>query len=317
MNLRSLHLLGIVLLFLMACSESATPTRKYQDFEDDWQRDNLLGKVKEVAQYKTPLDSKGIPTASPQLINVTLYEEFGKVGQMEIYTKPHQTALIIANEYDNRHQLVKSLSQNNNAPIPIRTATYNEFDSTGHLVSATITINDTLKMTVSTSYDLQKNPITQCIVKNRDTTNRLISYQYLPDGKMKLKKEMISSTNSKQEILTEFQYDSAGRLTEKQITGLTTDIVKTVNSYDGKNRLTKSINFKNDQLVTITNYDKRFNPVTIQNYDHGQLFSEITYDYQFDKRNNWTKRTMHISEQLSRDKKTSTPEMMTRSITYY
>lgn len=317
MKLRKLYLINSVLFLMMACSESAAPPQKYQDFDDDWQRDNLFGKVKEVAQYKTPLDEKGNPVEAPQLMSVTHYEEFGKVGQMEIYTTPHQIALKIANEYDDLHQMVKSQSQSNNAANQIRTATCNEFDSTGNLISATIVINDTMKMTVSTSYDKQKNPILQCIAKSRDTTNRLISYQYFPDGKLKCKKEMIASANSKQEISTEFQYNKAGQLTEKKTTGLTADIVKTVNSFDSKNSLTKSVHFKNDQMVMTTNYDKRFNPITIQNYERGQLSSEITYDYQFDKRNNWTKRTMHFSEQLSKVAKTTTPEVITRVITYY
>jgi hypothetical protein len=299
-------------LVLVGCNSNDYKP-KYKDFANAWERENLIGKVKILEQYKANVtDLETGKTEKPIIEFKKEFAENGNISSQLHYDNFGKLEQSVKNTYDKNGFRIESISEN--YVMPMKSIEKAVFDTIAKKqISAHVIYNDTLIFDAFFKYDNHGNLIEQTNIQNGDTTKGVFEYKYANDGKILLKKQI---DNERNEYTNEFEYDSKGNLIELISRSDFFGEMKSVYEYDSKNRIKTITEFKSGQIEKETSFDKFYNMTLVRFYVSNALHKEMKYDYEFDKTGNWIKREVFMKENFG-DKKTLPIYTETREITYY
>lgn len=289
---------------------------KYKDFANAWERENLIGKVKKLEQYKANVTEFETEKTAKRIIefskefsetgNILYQENFDNFGKLEQYTK---------NQYDKSGFLTESVSEN--FVMPTKSIEKANFDTlTGKQLSAQVISNDTLKFEAFFKYDKYSNLIEQTNIQNGDTTSGRFEYKYDNAGRILFKKQIDNGEQSRNETTNEFKYDTEGNLLELISKSELFGEMKSTYEYNSKNRIKKITEYESGKIVKETLFDKFYNKTLVRFYKSNELNKEMKYEYEFDKKGNWIQRDTFMKEYFG-DKNTVMIYKETRKIEYY
>jgi len=305
-----------VLILIIGCTNNVEKRIKYGDFENDWERDYVFGQVRSIKQYKANvIDFESGNIEEPIIEYKKNYTNFGKVIDHEIFDNFGKLIQLTKNEYNNKEQRVKSISENYLIPSKtIETAVYNE---KGEQIIANIVMDDTLNFKAMLDFDNHGNLVSQINNQNGDSTSMSFEYKYNDRGNILWKKQIEKSEFGTNEYINEFKYDQFGNLIELFFKSELSGDMKSIYEYDQKNRIKKVIQYKLGQIENETLFDKYYNQILVKYYNEGTLNKEMKYEYVFDSNGNWVERKAFIKENSNTAKKFILIFVETRKIEYY
>lgn len=289
---------------------------KYKDFANAWERENLIGKVKKLEQYKANVtDFVTEKTDKPIIEFSKEFSETGNILYQENFDNFGKLEQCMKNQYDKNGYRTESVSEN--FVVPTKSVEKANFDTlTGRQLSAHVISNDTLKFEAFFKYDKYKNLIEQTTVQNGDTTSGRFEYKYDSEGRMLFKKQIDNGEHSINETTNEFKYDAEGNLFELISKSELFGEMKSIYEYNSKNRIQKITEYKSGQMDKETSFDEFNNKTLVCFYKSNALNKEMKYKYEFDKKGNWIQRETFMKEHFG-DKKTVLIYKETRKIEYY
>jgi len=302
---------------------------KYIDFENAWESENLIGKVKTLEQSKAKVNNFKTGEKDRPLIEFKKeFTENGNISYEEHYGDSGQINSFIKNEYNKNGQRIKSTSKY--LLIPLNSTVTSEFNTPGKLISASIYQNDTLDEKAILEYDSSGKLKTKTSIRNTDTTTGKYEYKYNENGKILWKKQTETINNNRHESFIWFKYDQNGNLIEllnKAVSdiGLLGELyktipdyeIKTTYEYDRKNRIKKTIKYKSGKIEEEKEFDKFYNQTLVKFYVSGALNREMKYEYEFDNKGNWIERNVFLKQDFGQDKNWILIFVETRKIVYY
>lgn len=299
-------------LFLIGCN-NIDYKPKYKDFANAWERENLIGKVKKLEQYKANVtDFETGKTDKPTIEFKKEFTEIGNISYQEHFDNFGGLEQYIKNTYDKNGFRIESISEN--SVMPMKSIEKAVFDTIiKKQISAHVIYNDTLIFDAFFKYDNHANLIEQTNIQKGDTALGNFEYKYGNNGQILYKKQI---DNQRNEYTNEFKYDSKGNLIELINKSDFFGAMKTIYEYDSKNRIKTITEYKSGQIEKETSFDKFYNMTLVRFYVSNALHKEMKYDYEFDKSGNWIKREVFMKENFG-DKKTLPIYTETREIEYY
>jgi len=308
----------IILSFfiLMSCN-NIDYKPKYKDFANAWERDNLIGKVNKLDEYKANVtDYETGEAEKPIIVFKKEFTEIGKISYQEHYSSFGKLEQYTRSKFDDKGYRIESVSEDCIAHS--RTFTTAKYDDlSGKLVSAHVKINDSINMDVSYKYGKHGNIVEQTGVRNGDTTLKRFEYIYGEKGRIILKKQIENSKYGINEYLNEFKYDKNGNLIKVTNKSGIFGVSKLTYEYDGENRRKKDTRYNSEQIQKETSFNNRYNKTYEKFYRNGSLDKEIKYDYKFDNKGNWIERKALIKEHYGENNKWLPVYVETRKIEYY
>lgn len=300
------------LLVLIGCN-SIDYKPKYKDFTNSWERENLIGKVKRLEQYKANVtDLETGKTDNPVIEFKKEFTETGNISNQEHFDNFGKLEQYVKNTYDKNGFRAESISEN--SVMPMKSIEKAVFDTTTKKqISAHVIYNDTLIFDAFFKYDKHGNLTEQTNIQSGDTTKVVFEYEYANDGQILFKKQI---DNEKNEYTNEFKYDEKGNLIELINKSEFFGEMKSIYEYDSKNRIKKITEHKSGQIEKETSFDKSYNKTLVRFYVSNGLHKEMKYEYEFDKTGNWIKREVFMKEYFG-DKKTIPIFTETRMIEYF
>lgn len=278
----------LVLLLTISCSNEKT--------ENDLSKENLFGKVKSVETTTFyAVDSlgtivkDGISTRIPTILNT--YNEFGNLETTKKFILENPNRY---NEkvyyYNNLNKLVEEKFYLPNDSLS--NEVFYKYDDNDNLIEW-ITNNDDKRFNLKyiLKYDSQNNLIEELVYadstyiyrgkevyKYHNKTKKM--FRYNPKGV--LRKEIIYDKNKK--IIEEIEYDSLKNVTAKW-----------TYNYDNKGNKIEENWFKTDTILDfkiVFKYDKYNNPIEKIRFSNKNIASSgDIYEYEYDKKGNWIKKT--------------------------
>lgn len=303
------------ILFLIGCNNIEYKP-KYKDFENDWERENLIGKVKKLEQYKANVtDFETGKTECPIIEFKMAFTEYGKISCQENFDDFGNLEQYIKNTYDKNGLRIKSVSEN--LTIPTKSIEKIVFDTiTKQPISAHSIIDDTLKIDAYFKYDENGNLVESISIENSDTTINNLEYKYDGNNNIILKKQIQKVESDVYEYFTEYEYNQDGNIIELSYRSDFSGEMKERYEYDKNNRLRKKVEYQSGKMQKETSFDKFYNKTSVKFYLDNTLNKEIKYEYKYDRKGNWIQRDAFMNEYLG-DKKTNMIFTETREIEYY
>lgn len=288
---------------------------KYKDFANTWERENLIGKIKSIKQYKANvIESEKGETANPIIEfkkeftksgYISYQEHFDNFGKLQQYTK---------NTYDKNGFRIESISEN--YVMPMKTEEKAVFDTIiKKQISAHAIFNDSIKFDAFFKYDENGNIIESISIENSDTTIDRLEYKYDVNKNIISKKQIQRVDSNIYEYLTEYKYNQEGNYIELSFKS---DYAKTKSAYeyDSKNRLRKISEYQSGEIQKETTFDKYYNKTLVRFFVNGNPNREMKYNYKFDNKGNWIKSEVLVNENLETNKLIPI-YIETREIEYY
>jgi len=304
-----------VFLLLIGCNDIDYKP-KYKDFDNDWERENLLGKVKKLEQYKANVaDFETGNTDKPFIVFRKEFIENGNISYQENFDIFGEIEQFIKNIYDKNGFRIESISEN--FILSMKSIEKAGFDTaTGKKISAHVIYNDTLKVDAILNYDSRGNLIQQTNIQNGDTMSGRIEYQYDGKGRILIKRQIDKGEYGKNETTNEFKYNSQGDLIELISKSDFSGEMKSIYEYDGKNRIQKISEYESEKIEKESLFDKFYNKTLVRFYVNNALQKEMKYKYRFDKKGNWIQKDVFMKENPG-DKKIVPIYTETRTIEYF
>lgn len=309
------QIIKILLLLLIVSCNTINYKPKYKDFENAWERENLIGNVKKITQYKANVTNLETGKTEKPVIefkkeftetgNISYQEHFNNFGKLQQYTK---------NTYDKNGFLIESISEN--SVMPMKTEQKAVFDTImKKQVSIHAISNDSIKFDAFFKYDKNGNLIKTISIENADTTINRLEYKYDDFKNIILKKQIQKVDSVTYEYFDEFKYNQEGNIVESSFKSDYAE-TKSIYEYDKENRLLKISEFQSDQIQKETTFDKFYNKTLVRFFVNEAPNREMKYEYKFDNKGNWIKSEVFVKENIETDK--IIPIFIeTRKIEYY
>lgn len=305
----------LIITLLIGCN-SIDYKPKYKDFANAWERENLIGKVKRLEQYKSLVtDFKTEKTDSPIAEFNQEFSETGNINYQENFDNFGKLEYSIKNKYDKNGYRSESVSEN--FLMPAKSIEKVNFDTLlGTQLSSHVIEDDSLKYDVFFKYDQYKNPVEQTHIQNGDTTLSRCEYKYDNEGRVLFKKQIDKGEFGPIEAINEFKYDTKGNLLEIISKSEFVGEIKSTYEYDSENRIKKITEYQSGKIDKETSFDKFYNKTLVRLYKDNVLDKEMRYEYEFDNKGNWMRKDTFLKEHPG-DKKAVLVYKETRKIEYY
>jgi hypothetical protein len=310
---KTITLLGSLLI--LSCSNTEY-SPKYSDFDNDWERENLIGKVKTIEQYKANVTDSRIKDDEMPIIQIKKeFTETGKISYEEYFDSFGRLEYYNRNEFDSKDYKVNSTSEN--FVTSSKSVQTNTFDTLiSKIISVNINFNDSSYLSGFFKYDKKDNLIAQLSIENGDTTSNIFEYNYAVNGKILSKKQIQRTENGIYEYLNEFKYDLGSNLIElKNISEFSETSI--TYEYDNKSRIKKIAESNYGKIEKETFFDKFYNQTLVIFYKNGSIIKEMKFDYELDKTGNWIKRKVFVKEYTRQEIKWIPIYSEIRKIEYY
>ena len=236
--------------------------------KNGWERAQLKGKVKTVVQSGIQVGENGeeIP------MNSELFSQFDKKGTVvKMQSKQNGMTIKFVDVYDKDGNMIESASRDDSNTLLSKNVY--EYDEKGNLTKHDVETPDgNIFMSRINVYNEQNQLVerTDCIAGMcQDKT----TYKYTPEGKLS---EESKFTKDELTSKTVYTYNAKGNMVEKQV-------------FDKDNALKQRV---------VSAFDKNDNEVEVKYFDKdGNVTKTETYEFVYDKKNNWTKKTMSVNGQ--------------------
>lgn len=306
-------------LILLNCKERTElntdlkPT--YSDFQNDWQVRNIFGKIKQIEFYKaTYQDNEKEP--EPILVFVEKFTKFGSLQDKSNYDSFGNLFQKDVYEFD-KELLIENISSdkfgNENYTLIIETDTIKNFTKNKWYK------NDSLVTTMELYYNSKDLLEKKIVYEHNDTTITLNKYKFDESGNVIMETEISEKSNDTIQQ-NEYSYNEDGNLT-KSINKmgwmtLVTDTKWENDRINEQKKYTISTDLQK-HLNEVIEYDKLFNPVNSKIYKKSKLKRELKYDYEFDQKGNWIKKTVSMKEHFENSNKFIPIYIESRKIKYW
>lgn len=304
----------LIITLLFGCN-SIDYKPKYKDFANAWERENLIGKVKKIEQYKAIVTNfKTEKTDYPIIEFKKEFSETGNILYQEDFDNFGKLEQCLKNRYDKNGYRTESVSEN--FVIPAKSIEKVIFDTLiGKQLSAHVISNDTLKLEVFFKYDKNKNLIEHTSIQNGNTTSGRFEYKLDGEERILFKKQIDEGEFGINETINEFHYDAEGNLLEL-VSKSEFGEMKSTYEYDSEKRIKKITEYQSGLIDKETLFDKFYNKTLVRIYKSNEFNQEMKFEYEFDKKGNWIQRDVFKKEH-SEDNKTILVYKEIRKIEYY
>lgn len=308
-----ISLLGF--LFILSCS-NIDYSPKYSNFDNDWERENLIGRVKSIEQFKANVtDSNKKETEKPVIQVKKEFSETGMLKYFEHFDSFGNLEYYIRNEFDSKGYRLKSITEN--YVLNTNSVEKNIFDSTiGKLISTEIYFNDSTYLKGFFKYDKKGNLIEQLSVEDNDTTTNRFEYIFDTSGNIVSRKQIQKTEDSKYEYLNEYKYNQDNNLIELKSSSEFSD-TELAYEYDNRIRIKMIAEFNNGELQKESFFDKLNNQTSVKFYNNGSFSKEMKFEYELDKTGNWIKRKVFLNEHTNQSRSWIQIYNETRKFEYY
>jgi hypothetical protein len=311
--MKTISILFLGVFLFASCSNNIVREPNLKDNQNDWDRDKLFGNVKNVHQYKatrTDFEQKQVGEA---IINIeTEYSDFGKIVYQKHFDSFGKLEFFSENQYNDKEHRINSV--NENFLRHSKSIDRSKYDSIGNLILADVIYNDTSKYIAMFEYDSLGNLIKQTSIQNNDTTSTIFKYKYNDKGDIYIKTQFDDSGN---EYVHSFVYNENGEIIESLDISEMFGKMKTIYTYDHKNRIKTIVQYRNKQIEDETYFDKYLNPIALKYYEDAVLQREMKNNYDFDNYGNWIEKKVYLKQHFVKDKKFKLIYIETRKIEYY
>ncbi|MCL3782576.1 YnfC family lipoprotein [Prolixibacteraceae bacterium JC049] len=280
----SILILAIVLLLVSCQKQEYSP--KYFDFENAWQRFQLVGKVKELKAYELKETRKG----QRKVINQSItYTDKGHIKSLTQYNANADIVSTINNDFNEKGLMERQIIENK---LEGKTSeAINSYNSNDKLSETIIKTDKEQKLTFE--YNAQGDILKRTEL-GRDTTIR--SYKYKYDSENRIIKRELHITPSEIVLKSTIKYNDKGNRVETISDSFFGGQHKWEYQYDNNNRLIVASEYKENKKEKQTEFDKAFNPVKVQYFRNGKEARTVKYNYKFDRTGNWIKRETWVSD---------------------
>jgi hypothetical protein len=300
--------------FLISCNRPDCKP-KYRDFENDWELDNVFGKVKTLEQFRANVtDFETEATEKPIIDFKKKYNRVGRIIFAEYFDDFGKPVQFVENRYSNNGSQMKSIAENH--VTKIKTESITKFNDKGERISISSVFNDSIEIQIKYEYDKKGNIIKQKSVRNGDKALTTFDYKFNDNGKIVRKIKREQRDFGLIEYVTNFEYSPQGKLIARINKSEFANFKKTF-EYSPKDRIEKVVDYQEGIKNKATLYDNCFNPILIKYFQGNELIKEMKYNYRFDKVGNWIKRKALIKEKIGENSKFKSVFIETRKIEYY
>jgi len=281
-------------LFILSCSNTEY-SPKYSNFDNDWERENLIGRVKSIEQFKANVsDIKKKETEKPIIQLKKEFSETGMITYIENFDSFGNLEYNNRNEFDSNDYRLKSISEN--FVLNTKTVENNIIDSTiGKIISTKINFSDSTYIKGFFKYDKNGNLIEQLSIEDKDTTKNRFEYIFDTSGNIVSRKQIQNTEDNIYEYLSEYKYNQDNNLIELKSSSEFSETALTY-EYDNRNRIKIIAEFINGELQKESFFDKLNNQTLVKFYNNGSLSKEMKFEYELDKTGNWIKRKVFLNE---------------------
>ena len=303
------------LCLLYACKEQFASThRKYEDFDNDLERINLQGKVRQTDESTTLINAKDASGNARQTSRtVTYFNDHGNVMKMELFDQANHLNGFRKFEY-NEQNLTKSIVLRNNENELNDTIEY-RYDADGNTIYQK-EIRQGKTRIYENEYDSLKNVIRQHRMSESDSTTMHYDYVYDDKGKKKMMEITDPRNLGGKKIQSRYAYDLEGNLIEEvRDGGLSLSEIRTYVFEKGK--MIKRRMTRNGIEWEVVKYDANFNPIEEKTTKNGKSYDVLFHSYTLDEHQNWIRRE---TSKATVDETTTSPArpyaVTTRKIVY-
>ena len=287
-------------LFLIGCN-SVDYKPKYKDFENAWERENLIGKVKSLKQYKANVtDIETGETESPVIEFKKEFTESGYIFHEEHFDNFGNLQQYTKNIYDKNGFRIESITEN--FLMPMKSSEKAIFDTIiKKQISAHAIFNDSIKFDAFFKYDENGNLIESMSIENADTTIDRFEYEYDNNKNIILKKQIQKVDSGFYEYIHEYKYNQEGNFVELSFKSDYAE-TKSTYEYDMNNRLQKISEYQSNEIQKETIFDKSYNKIRVRFFENGNPIREMKFKYKYDNKGNWIKNEVFVKENLETSK---------------
>ncbi len=309
-------ILLLIVILVASCSGHSNLDFSNSEPKNDWQREFLYGKVKELTQFKANyLNSENQHIENPEKEFKKLFSDYGKNCYSEYYNGDGKVRQSQKREYNSRNQMISYISEDYDEPSKIIES--DSYDKNGNRIFSNVVMDDSIFFTSTNEIDSLHNITKQINVQNGDTTVIQYSYRYNDNRQIILILEKEISRIFTSEIITENKYNKNGQMIESVNKLDHNREMKSIFEYRGSGQLSEMSAYDSGQLKMQTSYDKNHNPVLRTYFENGLPEKELRFSYKFDSFDNWIEKKVEEKEDFKNDKGYLPIYIQKREIKYY
>ena len=281
------HIIICFLLVLVSCLEKSNSIPKYDNFKNDLERNNLIGKIKTLTLFgKIKYNHKNnkVKFIKNELKKFNIY---GNITEERYYDYVDESLnQTLKKEYDSINNLIKieTIIPNNKFDCFF----YNE---------TKIIIRNLKNKTVTYCYFVKEKLKHKTLLKLNEANHAYLKIDYRKNDTLitKIKntyKNRNLITKIEKKTITKNKYDQFKRLIESE---RETEFGRYKESYYYKNMhlikiVKQSLMAIPYQWKRVNTYDENFNKIKVVKFKNEIIESELSFKYVFDKYANWTKK---------------------------
>ena len=255
---------------------------------------------------KKKLQSKKWFTEFGALKRTKYFGTFGDITQIEEY------------KYDSNNNQIESNTELVGAKRRIKTVIKN--DTINRTKTHKSYLNDSLVEINIVFYGENDRANKHLEIKNNDTIESTINSKY--DGNKNLISEVQTENNGEESNTTGnyFRYDENDRIISSTFEMHHSKYISKYKWSDNKIVSREDYSILPDESKHFDEsyvYDKYFNPIIHTKYRDSQIEQETKYEYEFDDRGNWIKRTVFLKQSRLGSKSFVKAYVETRQIEYW
>ncbi len=315
-------LLVVSLLFLvLSCKQETTVSKTpvYKDFKNDLQVKNLYGNIHSLVRKKAfILDIEKNTFDELKASAVYDFNEAGNITKEEVFSDVGRLNSLSEHVYNEHNAIVESKMQYFSTDPKTTLRIVNTYTNDSILANTQVYRNGTLFQESFNKHNTIHNTVESMTIKNNDTVKSTSKIVYNDAGAITGVVNMSNLENVDSKISN--QYDNAQNLIEHTYTmgGLS---IKRVHAYKG-NILTSAKEYtilpsEEELLDQITTYDSLYNPIEESYFTDGTLQRILQFDYEFDAKGNWIKKTTYINRNPKEKGRFKPYILETRDIRYW
>lgn len=313
------RLLTVILIIVCAnCFGQETVKLNDKIFVNSLEKQKLNEKVKKLIQFKFKKDSiSNIQTKDTIMLRRYEFTDFGKVHYSEYYNEKGELLEKSVCKFQNN--LLSNINMKNIQSKTTIEASIEYNDIINQLIyRAKVDSNSTNNVISKYTFDKYNNPIEVTTTQFNNTNTILYENHYDKNGNLILYKQITKNNDKSSEITYNNKYNKQDKLEEQTVISNNIVEYRTITEFDTINGTTKVQYFMKNQIWSETTYDKNFNEILLSKYRAGNLSKIYEYKYkEFDKNNNWTVRNVQTTEYINKENSIVFDEIEKRDIVYY
>lgn len=310
-----LTLLGLVLIFNCSCKK---PIALNDDIlANSLKKENLTGKVKELALYKsTVTNSENLTKDTSFIFRRMQFNEFGKVFNEEYYDEFGKIVESTISEFNDINLLANRKVKNYKTSTNIVDSL--EYDNENQQITYIAKVDNDRNHDVTkiTTFDKFLNIIKTVTIQFNDTSTTIFNCKYDNQGKVIYKTQTILNRPSSNEYFYEYKYNANGDLIEFILKTKENEKMKNIAEYDN-DLIRKSSQFIDGMLKEEKLYDKHSNPISVKHFNKNELEKELMFEYKYDIHNNWNEKKEFMKDYSKKAVEFLPTIIETREIKYY